>query len=264
MAYNIPVGSIGYLTALANQTYQYNSSPVIFLLSLLTPETKNWDRSCFIARLDSTGTWEISGGHVALADKAKEAVSIKGTAVDGKVSYAKQADEAFKVLGENVVGAVASAKRAASATKADIAFRLSLDSDDASYAEATDAGFGNSIIGSTVTTNVVEPGLYLVEVVLKSITGITALRDSTFFFIPEYSDKPAPRTQQILCNGTVVLDAKSVYNGPRSRGDYMFGGVCFTAQALESWSGSIATDLAIKVWQIAGASGKANGPFQNK
>ena len=263
--YNIPIGSAGYLAALADQTYQGKSYPFTFLLSLLTPENENWNKSCFIARQDSKGIWEISSGYVdraAKADYATEAGSVAGEAVSGAVMYASDASHAQYaveaehasfadgVLAEGIQGTV------------ECASRLELDAAYASYAEDTDTGIGDGLLGSRVVTNVVEPGLYLVEVVIRAALGLNAFRESTFFFFPEYSDKPAPKTQQIICNGIVVLETTPYYQDWKSTS--LFTGAKFVAQALESWSGSISNDLAIKVWQIAGVSGKANGPFQNK
>lgn len=274
--YAIPRGSIGYLAILADQTILENPDsygsdlnfPFVFVLSLLTPADRrwdnSWDKSCFIARQyygrDRAETWQVSGGYVDRAAVAEVAESIVGGGVQGKVSYARQADEALKVRGEKVVGVVNSAKKAAEATKA---FSLSLNSARAEYDEDTDTGIGDSLSGSSVTANVSEPGLYLVEVVLRHLIGPTAVRDSTLFFIPEYSDKPAPQTQQILCNGAVVLATNYSYSS-RSLGDYRFNGATFNAQAPHGLTGSLVSDLAIKVWQMAETPGKANGPFQNK
>ena len=266
--YDLPRGSIGYLAVLADQMVLENPDdyygaecPFICMLSLLTPEGRS-----IIAHKRNLGKiiWEISEGHVAEADRASYAEvagSVEGSDVNGKVSRAVRADVATRadqVYGKDVINAVRSATNAGTASKA---FSLSLSSAKAAVAEDTDTGFGNSIFGSMVSTSVTAPGLYLVEVVLEHITGI-ALRDSTFFFIPKRSDLPAPETQQTLCNGTVTLTTTYYYSRPSS-GDYDFESATFKAQGRGRIEGGVATDLAIKVWQIAEATGKANGPFQN-
>ena len=277
--YEIPRGSIGYLAVQADQMIPENRDeygslsdlryPFIGTLNLLTLGGRSILAHYYYGRICNGGredAWEISEGHVAEADHASYADvagEVAGNAVYGIVKRAESAaradvaSRADEVYGTRVIGVVSQAENAKTARN------LNLKAAYADYAEDTDTGIGDSLLGSTVTARVKDPGLYLVEVVVKDVLGLNAYRDSTFFFIPECSDQQAPRTKQVLCSGVVTLDTTYSYI-PSTRDDYWhLNTVTFEALAPHSFSGSVAIDLAIKVWRIADANGKANGPFQN-